>query len=118
METQTRYLLQRADERKVWEEVDEYVYRHHQKAVLPNGDPRYSGNRILKLADGTTDLTLEGMDSTDLGIITRFLGVRVEQGSVPGGFVRTPEFVKMILQQNRVVLHEIGGDNFKKSAAS
>ncbi len=110
-----RFYLQTATDSKVWENVDEYVFKHHAKAVLPNGEKRYSGNRIWTV-EGKYNLDLTNVDSADLGVIARFLSVRVDQGTMPGGYVRTPEFVKLAFQQNRVVLHEIGGENFKKTA--
>jgi hypothetical protein len=110
-----RFYLQTAADSKVWESVDEYVFKHYAKAVLPTGEKRYSGNRIWT-TEGKLNLALTGVDTNDLGIIARFLSVRVDQGTIPGGYVRSPEFVKLAFQQNRVVLHEIGGENFKKTA--
>ena len=116
----THYFLQRADDHKLWEEVDELVYKDFAHAVGKDGQPRYSGNRILQ--DGNHhNMDLEGVSQEELAIICRFLGIREQMapGSVPGGFLRRPEYVKLSyisnkkLGQHREVLHEIGGQSFK-----
>src|SRR4051812_24334769 len=105
-----RLYLQRLDDQKVWEEVDDYVFKNYTKVVLPDGGRRYTDNRIW-VRDGRCGMVLDGVEQVDLGLVMRFLGVSVNQNAT--GFLRKPDAVKLKFPQNRTILHEIGGANFK-----
>jgi len=106
------FCLERKD-KTAWEEVDEFVYMNWEKATLPDNTPRYSGNQIRKTVGGFELLLTNGIEK-DMAIICRLLGLREINGAhAPTGFLKAPEHVRMTLSRNRVVLHEINGDNFK-----
>lgn len=107
----TGLYLQRQDDPMLWEEVDQYIWDNWTKALL-NGSPRYSGNRVSK-RNGSIHITASSLTNRDLAIITRFCGVRDNEApsSLPGGFVRTPEFVPFVIR-GKTTLHENGGGDF------
>lgn len=98
----------------VWDKVDEYVYKNQKYAVEKDGSQRYNGNSIVVNSDGTIKIT-GTLQPASWGNVFRFLGIKEFQGSVPGGFVQEPNFVKM-KKGNVVSLHEVGGDTFRKAA--
>lgn len=106
------FYLQRRDNVQVWEEVDFYTWENRTKAIDQSGKPRYSGSSVSK--EGT-NITVHGdnLTSRDLAVICRFLGVRESEaaGSVGGGFVQKPEFVRF-KGRSKIILHEIGGRDF------
>ncbi len=101
------YYLQRSDDSQVWEQVDEHVWNNSSKVVQKDGvTNRYSGNGVV-IKDGKIEI-VGVMTEKDVGIICRFLSIRVESGSHHnGGFLQSPEFVKIKRGKNPVV-HEIG----------
>jgi len=104
--------LQRAGKLRVWEEVDKYTWSNWDKAIDKDG-PRYNGNRVSKTGDGI-DIQCANITSADAAIIMRFLAIKGNEapGSVEGGFVRTPEFVRFKGRGNKVILHEMNGSDY------
>ena len=107
--------LQLTDEPMAWEEVDDFTWENWDQALTQKGERRYTGNRVS--VDPNKNITIHAsrLSSKDMAIVMRFCGVRENEapGSVPGGFIRRPEFVRF--QQKRstkTVLHEMNGENY------
>lgn len=107
------FFLQRVDDRNLWEQVDEYTWTHWKNAVLRDS-PRYTGNRVHRSPEGLFDVQLGSVDAGEIAVMNRVMKFNVETGFKPYGFCREPEFVKLVFPQGRVIMHEMGGDNFKK----
>lgn len=111
-----RYLLQRADNPEVFEEVDEYVFNHRREVILPGIKPgaetqrRYSDLWVLFDGDSI------GISTTTtpkiLSIITRILGIQPITGSTPSGWLKEPENVFLRTPKGKGILHVMNGDNY------
>ena len=100
------YFLQRADDRQVWEEVDQHVWDNVSKVVMKDSTtPRYTGNGIIK-TDDKIDIRAS-LDVKELGIVCRFLNVQPEREARRDGFHQTPDYVKIRRGKNASV-YEIG----------
>jgi hypothetical protein len=115
------HLLQTFDNAEVWEEVDEYTFKHRQNVVKGSAkdgySPRYGQGYVVVHDDGTT--TISGNRSPKvLGIICRFLNVSIpSQDRMPGGWIR--DKVEMVLVKGLkgcIILHQMHGDNYRKVA--
>lgn len=108
------FFLERAD-KTGWEEVDQFVFTWRDKATLPDGQPRYSGNWVSKVPGSGICIQYANAEEKDIALICRFLNItyNVSGISFPGGFVKTPEFIRIQLTKNRTVLHEMNGSNYK-----
>lgn len=66
-------LLKMSGDKGQWEEVDQFTLEHKEKAVLPNGQPRYTGDYVV--SDGG-DVRIHGhISTTELGRICRYLNI-------------------------------------------
>ncbi len=108
------YFLELAS-KTAWEQVDEFAWKHWKDAVAASGEQRYSGNKVCRNGTGIT-IDAQDLSARDAAIVMRFLGVKdtAAPGSVNGGFVIEPEFVKF-KRSGGVVLHEINGESWKKA---
>jgi hypothetical protein len=108
----TGLYLQVLEDTLVWEEVDQYTWDNWSFALDQEGKQRYSGNRVKK--EGAT-FTVEAKDLVirDMAVIMRFCGVRDNDapGSVAGGFIRRPEFVRFV-KRGKSSLHQMHGDDY------
>jgi hypothetical protein len=115
-EKTTEYFLQRPDD--IWEKVDDFTFKNWEKAVTADDTKRYNGNRVLRTPEGRLSVITEAMTPKDFGTLLRFLGISHNDSppSVPGGFLRSPEFVKF-RRGSQILLHETNGETFIKKAA-
>jgi hypothetical protein len=109
------YYLQLAG-KQAWEKVDEFTFSHWEKALNADDSPRYSGARACR-GEGKFTVHADDLSKGDFGILTRFLGVSAHDspGSLPGGFIREPEFIKFRIGK-KTVLREVGGKTWKEAA--
>lgn len=96
---------------KVWEEVDEYTFTHWNTALSCTG-PRYTGNYVRQRESKHFDFRLQDVATEAVGAIMRFFQIQPLGGSMPNGFIRSPEFVLFLSKGKKTYLHQIGGENF------
>ena len=110
----SEFWLQRAD-KSHWEKVDEFTFVNWQNALICQGEdkPRYNGNRVSRSAEGV-HISCVNLTNKDYAIIARFLAITEKDCpfSVPGGFVKSPDFIKF-KRGKGVVLREIGKETYK-----
>jgi hypothetical protein len=74
---------------------------------------RYSGVSVM-VVDGVITISGE-LGIKELGIVCRFLAIQPPTGNITGGYLRTPEMVKlygMSKNKDSRILHVMHGDNF------
>jgi len=111
----TGLYLQLNDDTLLWEEVDSYTWDNWQNALNQKGEARYSGNRVKIGPTKAIQIQASNLTSRDLAVIMRFCGIRENEApsSVPGGFVRRPEFIRFTQKRTKkTTLHEMGGENY------
>jgi hypothetical protein len=96
---------------KVWEEVDEYTFTHWTIA-LGVGGPRYTGNYARQRENKHFDFRLQDVATEAVGAIMRFFQIQPLGGSMPNGFIRSPEFIMFCDKGRKPYLHQMGGENF------
>lgn len=113
------YCQRNGDKGIVWEKVDEFTFNnHHRCFIIINGNEiaRYTGNRISKTPTGEITLDFkEALTSHSLGNVARFLEIKIPQTTIPGGFLREPEFIEMKLR-NKNTVHKNGGQTYKAAS--
>ncbi len=109
-----RYILQRADERLTFEEVDVDIFKNRKKAFIGQDAPRYTDNYILDHGHAQPpqdQFEISGFFSErELPFIMRILGIR--ENTTGTNFLKRPEFVKLVIR-NKPVLKENFGEAFK-----
>jgi hypothetical protein len=99
-----------------WDEVDEFTFKNWDKAILEDGNKRYSGNWITEEA-GVISLDCCQLTKKDLGQICRILDIEAEKGSTPNGWCHEPGYVKFHIRGGLVLRDIKQGINYKPQAA-
>ncbi len=105
-----KFYLQVADEPH-WELVDEFTFQHWEKARdTTDGKRRYNGNGVSHSKEGISIRCVAPLTADDIARIARFTNaghnlINVNY-SMPGGIVREPDFIPMILR-SKPVLREV-----------
>ena len=104
--------------REAFEQVDEFTYKNHAAALKADGTGRYpEGALRFGRADGK--VLLDGTPTEyALGVIVRVLGIKVPQGTLAGGPVQAPQYIKFAnrVKGGKPFLHEVGGENYRVAA--
>jgi len=110
-----QFFLQRDD--KVWEEVDEYIFKERGRALGLDGLPRYNGNYIHNL-DGDIGIHATDLDLRDLAVIMRYFGIRETDCPIrEHGWFQTPTVVKLRASgRGKAVLYEMESKQMWKAA--
>ena len=111
-----RFLIERADKREVFDEVDAEVFARRKFAVLDDGSPRYTDNYIAEV-DGQYNFHFIGVSVRLMSIIVRVLNVPSAPSGVPGGWLNEPEMIGFVTGRSRYFYHVPTGDKFVKKAA-
>jgi hypothetical protein len=112
-----RFLIERADKREVFDEVDAEVFANRQFAVLDDGNPRYTDNYATEDAGGYR-FHFVGASVRLLSIIMRVFSVPAAPSGVPGGWLEEPEMIGFVKGRSRYYYHVPTGDKYLRKAAA
>lgn len=112
-----RFLIERADKREVFDEVDAEVFANRQFAVLDDGGPRYTDNFVTEDAGGY-HFHFVGVSVRLLSIIGRIINVPPSPTGVPGGWLNEPDMIGFVKGRSRYYYHVPTGDKFIRKAAA
>ena len=111
-----QFFLQRED--KIWEEVDERVFKERTRVLGEKDLPRYNGNYI-HILDGDIGIHATDLSLVDLAVIMRYFGIKERDCPImEQGWFQTPAFVKIAPLTNRgkPSIYELGSKQMWKAA--